>query len=922
MLSLGPLAFLQPWLLLGLLGLPVLWLLLRLTPPAPRHELFPPLELLRRLTAREETPARTPLWLLILRMVLAAAIILALARPVLDPAPTLAGSGPLVLVVDDGWAAAPGWSDRLDAIRDLFERAERSAREVVLLRTAPDAEGVVRAERSSAPAALERLAGMAPRPWPVDRAAAVAALSDAGLDAATPLWLSDGILDGAREAALDLGRALDRLGPLTLYADPPTALPLVLRPPPAGPGTDTRATNDGALVDALVQRATEEGRRTVGLRALGPAGEVLARGEAVLEAGEHEAAVPLDLPDELRNRIARLELEPSQGIGGVVLFDERWRRRSVGIVATPQSAETTPLLAEPYYVERALQPYATIREGSIEDLLAMPISLMVLTDRRQIDEREMRLLEPWIESGGVLLRFAGPRLAAGGDALLPVPLRAGDRQLGGALSWSQPLTLAPFPAESPFAGLEVSKEATVSRQVLAQPSPGLSRATLAALEDGTPLITGSRRGKGWLILVHTTANTTWTSLPLSGLFIDILRRVLAMAPGAGGAGTGLLKVDELLDAQGRLKPAEADLERVPGTSFVTLDAGPATPPGLWAPADALEQADERARVALNVQTAIKDLAPLPLERIGGERRGYERGGEVDLLPWLLLAALLLAMADLVVSYAFRGLLPRRPARAVGAVLLVFGTLGASQAVAQDMDPAVLTQETRLAYVHTGLRDVDERSRAGLQGLGTLLAQRTTIETGEPVAVDLIQDDLALYPLLYWPVPPDHPRIPEEGVDRLEVYLRQGGLVLIDTGDAARMLPGQSAAGAGEQRLADILRDLDLPPLIHVPEDHVLTRSFYLLQDFPGRFTGQPLWVDQNPSGINDGVASMIVGANDWAGAWAVDGRGQPLLPVVPGGERQREMARRFGVNLVMYALTGNYKTDQVHVPALLERLGQ
>jgi hypothetical protein len=172
------------------------------------------------------------------------------------------------------------------------------------------------------------------------------------------------------------------------------------------------------------------------------------------------------------------------------------------------------------------------------------------------------------------------------------------------------------------------------------------------------------------------------------------------------------------------------------------------------------------------------------------------------------------------------------------------------------------------------------------------------------------------------VPPEHPDLPEGALERVDDYLRHGGMILFDTADAARLLPGEAGGGPGEQRLAAILRGLDLPPLVPVPPDHALTRAFYLLQDFPGRFTGQTVWVDEAPAGINDGVSSVVIGANDWAGAWAVDEYGTPLLPVVPGGERQREMARRFGVNLVMYALTGNYKTDQVHVPALLERLGQ
>ena len=116
---------------------------------------------------------------------------------------------------------------------------------------------------------------------------------------------------------------------------------------------------------------------------------------------------------------------------------------------------------------------------------------------------------------------------------------------------------------------------------------------------------------------------------------------------------------------------------------------------------------------------------------------------------------------------------------------------------------------------------------------------------------------------------------------------------------------------------------------------MLTRTFYLLQDFPGRYAGRDVWVEAAPPdaeqvdgmpfrNLNDGVTPVIIGGNDWAGAWAVDASGRAMLPVGRGfaGERQRELANRFGVNLVMHVLTGNYKSDQVHVPALLDRLGQ
>src|SRR5256885_13700968 len=106
MLALGSLAFVSPWLLVALAALPIIWWLLRVTPPAPRRVAFPAIRLMLGLVPREETPARTPLWLILLRMVLAALVILAVAQPLPNPEPRLGSAGPLILIVADGRPAA------------------------------------------------------------------------------------------------------------------------------------------------------------------------------------------------------------------------------------------------------------------------------------------------------------------------------------------------------------------------------------------------------------------------------------------------------------------------------------------------------------------------------------------------------------------------------------------------------------------------------------------------------------------------------------------------------------------------------------------------------------------------------------------------------------------------------------------------
>jgi len=246
-----------------------------------------------------------------------------------------------------------------------------------------------------------------------------------------------------------------------------------------------------------------------------------------------------------------------------------------------------------------------------------------------------------------------------------------------------------------------------------------------------------------------------------------------------------------------------------------------------------------------------------------------------------------------------------------------------------------TTETRLAYVITGDAEVDGISKSGLQGLTLYLAQRTALEAGDPIGLDIANDELAFFPLIYWPVLPNAAKPSPTALARIDAYMKNGGTVLFDTRDAIQARPGPDGANRSPGMLAlrNILSALDIPDLEPVPKEHVLTKTFYLLKDFPGRFNTGQLWIEATPTDnvdetenrparAGDGVSSILITSNDLAGAWALRPDGQAMLPISGGEARQREFAFRAGVNIVMYTLTGNYKADQVHIPALLERLGQ
>jgi hypothetical protein len=337
--------------------------------------------------------------------------------------------------------------------------------------------------------------------------------------------------------------------------------------------------------------------------------------------------------------------------------------------------------------------------------------------------------------------------------------------------------------------------------------------------------------------------------------------------------------------------------------------------------------------------------------LNARRDIYRHGEPLDLRGPIFLAAMALLLLDALVVLALSGglaaMLPRR--RATTAILL--GLALAATALAPGLARAQTqakptgaplsasddfamkaTLQTHLAYVITGDADVDAISKSGLQGLTLFLAQRTALEAGDPIGLDPAHDELAFFPLIYWPIVPGRPKPPQAALDNINTYMKNGGTMLFDTRDAVDAPPGAEMSGPGMVALRTILSSLDVPELEPVPHDHVLTKTFFLLRDFPGRFTSGQLWVEAlpadnvedsaRPARAGDGVSSILITSNDFAGAWAMRPDGQPMLPLMPGEPRQREMAFRAGVNIVMYALTGNYKADQVHIPALLERLGQ
>ncbi|MBS9721086.1 DUF4159 domain-containing protein [Tianweitania sp. BSSL-BM11] len=934
-----PLSFGAPMVLAGLLALPVIWWLLRLTPPKPQTETFPPLRILAKVLRKEETPRSSPWWLTLLRLLMAALIIFALADPVFNPRERMTASGDAVaIVMDNGWSTAPDWDRRVATAERLITDAGAAGKPVVLALTAepPSTEiGPFEAE-----VARDHLRAAAPRPVPVDRAATFGRVAQAVAQFSAPsiAVLSDGLAaDGDEQAFADL-LGDNRSG--LVWVTPERVASLAL----------TAADNQ---VDAFrvtaIRSPGDPAPRSVTAGAFDDRGRRIGDTTITFGAGETAASGELAVPFELRNDFASVSIDGEPQAGAVRVLDENAKRRRVALLSQSEADRAQPLLSPLFYIRKAMEPFADLVEPqsadlaqAIPQLLEQKPAMIVMADVGVIPDAARTALVDWVQKGGTLVRFAGSRLAAAGpdEDLLPVRLRTGERALGGTMSWTEPQAVTEFPADGPFADLAPPAEVTVTRQVLAEPSADIVDHTWATLADGTPLVTGARRGQGTVALFHVTPEATWSNLPISGTFVEMLRRVVQLSRNQGRVDGGAeanaagLPPYRMIAADGTLVPPTPDARPLPATADarVTIE----NPPGLYG--------GEEGVVAHNLLKADATLAPIvrPQTNLPVTEASYAFDQSRDLRGALFALALLLMVLDTLAVLWMGGAFARKRRRSAPAVsaamaLIALGLLWQPMpAYAQDTQPndqaaieAIST--TRIAYVITGDSSVDAISRAGLLGLSRFLTDKTALEPGEPAGVDIATDELSFYPLIYWPVDPDSAMPSEDAIARVDAYMKQGGTVLFDTRDQYSAGFDASTTTPATQRLRDILADLNVPALEPVPEDHVLTKSFFIVPQFPGRYTGSPLWVeasaaaanpDDRPVRTGDGVTPIMITGNDLAGAWAIDANGEPMLPTVPGDPMQREYALRGGANIMMYMLTGNYKSDQVHVPVLLERLGQ
>ncbi|RCK52194.1 hypothetical protein TH25_06560 [Thalassospira profundimaris] len=952
-MTFGALTFLYPVLLAGLLLVPVLWLIIRSAPRKPRRIHFPAARLLLGATNNRRNAEHAPLWQTILRSAILLCLILAAAHPVLNKKNYAPDHGALLVMVDNSWSSAANWPQYQKGMKQIVNQARLNNQSIFIAVTAPETSG---ANSTDLPALQGPLSPHAsqnafdriqPRPWQPDYQALddmISARQDIINAISGTILISDDITAPGKET---LANDLSAVSPF-----------IVLHPVARGQETaivlaGLNRNRNGMTVD--LTHPVLQNEKQITLIARGSRGQVILRHPATLERGTTKNQIDISMPGDIANGIQTLGLAGIESAAALFQTGAKWQRRTVGIVVN--SGEGPVLLSDRYFfLDRALSPYADIHYGTLADLLEKNPDILVTTGNIPDLGSQQIKLASWLDKGGLLVRFASDSASSPEDRFLPVTLRLGNRDFGGSMSWERPKHLAAFGDTSPFYGLPIPGDITINRQLLAEPDRDIVEKTWARLSDGTPLVTSVAKNAGRIVLFHVTPWADWSNLPMSGLFVQIWQRILPLAsPDNPSSGTiqSLLPPQSILDGFGQ--PHQPD-PTILGLQNTTEMPDPRHPPGIYG--------QNGQAVAHNLGPFIQGLDKPIRWPEQTDQKTLADDDQLDLAALCVFAAFCLFLLDTLIliltgmNNRFQGyrhgrkmrsrpsssggettisLRPETPAdksstpfNRLGMLVVLAGSLGlaltitgmAPQASAQEntsprRDSFQAALHPRLAYMETGVAAIDRLSQAGLTGLTETLRRRTAADLAPPSMINPQTDDLSFYPLIYWPLTEGQNDISAYGREQLNRYLANGGMILIDSRDRE----------VEPARLRRLLAGVEIPTLTRAPTDHVVFRSFYLLDQAYGRFDA-PLWVDARPDPRLDGVASVLFGGNDWAASWVPtrlelerygEATSNPIDDISP---RRHELALRFGVNLVIYALTGSYKGDQVHLPAILERLGR
>ena len=583
------------------------------------------------------------------------------------------------------------------------------------------------------------------------------------------------------------------------------------------------------------------------------------------------------------------------------------KKKNIAILSDNEFYKENPLLSPIYYLKKSLNSKHLLTISKIDKVINQNYSTILVPETMKIPNEFESQLKSWLLNGGTLIRFSGEGLVGKKSDFLPAKDSFGTiRSIDGQLTINKNLYISKFKKNSVFSGLEIPSDITITKQLVFN---DISDEVMiqAKLNDGTPLVSMRNIGKGKIILFHIGASNIWSDLPISSLFPDMLNRVLLFSKHKGSSNLEGLSLKKEIDGFGNL----IDTKKI--VDINTFNEIKSSKPSLIIPPGKYE--NDQISVLLNLSTNINNLYVKKSSEYTSIS-DYSFTNEINLSPMILKILLTMFILDILITIMIKNNINiykylSRGNNIIFLLLFPLVFLYFQSSTAND---------TYLAYIKIKSKEINDISENGLNNLKNLLSTRTAISPKGVIGLDLKYDDIFSYPFIYWPLTKNLIQIEKKEVVKINNYMNNGGIIFFDIIGFSRN--NLNLKDKKFKAIRDFLSSIEVKNLSILPKDHTLTKSFYLLKKFPGKWDNRILLIENSNLDYKDGVSSIILGFNDWAKAWSLDKNNVPLFPVVPGGERQRELSYRFGINIAMYSLTGNYKSDQIHSKSILDRLSK
>lgn len=904
-----------PLLALGLI--PLIWWVSRIIPPKPKTIIFPAKRFLSGLKSEKQEAKKAPVWLKIVRAIGLSALILAIANPILSFEKSSQEVLPknIILVIEDSYSSAPDYENRQTELKTLMHNLRAKTApdtQYFLIKTSEQFNGALGSliEPMDLSSIEMRAAGIKPSPLFFDHWD-VAKILEKIPNKAKIYYFSDGL---EHMGSQNLRRIMENkaVGKIEIYSPKSNKN--------AGLIEVTR-TNTGFEY----QYNSVDNTRAVRVDFYSANHVKIASGSGVRGRGS------LQIDNSTARKAAYAKISDVNSAAAVLLFDSFDKRQIIGLEKSAEADQ--PILSDNHYIKAAGKQFADLYLDDIENLVKAQVNAIVLGDRAGFSTKEAQELEKYVKQGGMLVRYIGPQAISAKDDLLPAKFKSEARNIKDALG-VKPLTIAQFARESPFYGLELPSGANPS---IISTFDDTEQTPLiwARLTDGTPFISATKLGEGEIVAIHTSAAPYWSDIAFSGLQVGLLKRIISRSqspilPQSIRPTDLPLNPNMLIDGFGNIVEAPNNANPIQIETQKQIRPNANQLPGIY------ENFETRLIIqAYNGETSfepVKTLSP------NFTSLSDQANNNFRLQPLFLLLALGVFLFDGLFSIgtikSIRGLFSslfskfKKPVLKVFACLLIGGllnfqttnfasaqTINAGQGIGKSSE---IKHGIQLAFISANNTASDEIVFNGLNELKAALNNRTSVRASKivkinPLEIDPFANELALYPIIYWRLADNPTPLGINSQRALNQYMRNGGLLFVDTRGAGL----SPAAARANTQIA--LRGLIVPPLEQVGQSHVLAKSFYLLAGFPGRYGGARLWAQSMASlnvSANDGVSPIIIGDGDYAYAWA----NKPANTVISNEAIARNAAINTGINIYFYALTGQYKADQVHVPAILERL--